>query len=220
MLRVRHLPLIPLVALLGCDLFSNDDDGNGDGDIIDPEVTQAYLQRNFTKIPRITEAMARVLLTLNGSPQQGVTFVPITGGVQGTVGVDLDGNGSLETTIDARVILNNPSVGIAGGAVITVTAINAASTTGTASASLTVQGASSVTFTGGSATLFPTQGPSEIGVSNANLTVSGTQASPLILGSADFASTGTVGTAFFESNGSGGFQIRVTSPDFATFTVP
>ncbi len=216
----RHFRLVPLIALvLGCDLFEQDDNGD-DGDAIDPVVTEAYLQRNFTKIPRITEAMARVLLTLNGNPQNGVTFVPITGGVQGTVGVDLDGNGSLETTVDARVILNNPQAGIAGGGVLTITAINAGSTTGTASANLAVQGSNTVVLSGGSATLFPTHGPSSIVVSNANLTATATLTNPLILGSADFASSATTGTAFFENNGSGGFQIRVTSPDFASFTVP
>jgi hypothetical protein len=220
--RTRSLLLIPLVLLMGCDLFEtdDDDDNNGGDDVIDPVVTQAYLQRNFTKIPRITEAMGRVLLTLNGTPQNGVTFTPITGGVQGTVGVDLDGNGSLETTVDARVILNNPAQGIAGGGVLTVTAINAASTGGNATANITLVGTSTVTLSNGSATLFPTQGPSQITVANANLTVTPTLNNPSIVGSADFASSGTTGTAFFENNGSGGFRIRITSPDFTTFTVP
>jgi hypothetical protein len=220
--RTRTLLLIPLVLLLGCDLFETDEGGDDTGgeDTIDPVVTQAYLQRNFTKIPRITDAMGRVLLTLNGSPQNGVTFTPVTGGVQGTVAVDLDGNGSLETTVDARVILNNPSLGIAGGAVLTVTAIHAASTGGNASASLTLVGTSTVTLSNGVATLFPTQGPSQINVANANLTVTPTLNNPSITGSAAFASANTTGTAFFENNGTGGFRIRVTSPDFATFTVP
>jgi hypothetical protein len=219
--RARSLLFIPMVLLLGCDLFEPDDGGeDGDEDVIDPVVTQAYLQRNFAKIPRITDAMGRVLLTLSGTPQDGVTFVPITGGVQGTVGVDLDGNGSLETTVDARVILNNPSAGIAGGGVLTITAINAASTGGNATANVTLVGSSTVTLSSGSATLFPTQGPSQINVANASLTVTPTLNNPSIVGSADFASAGTTGTAFFENNGSGGFRIRVTSPDFTTFTVP
>jgi len=221
MTRSRALLLIPLALGLGCDLFNSEDgDNNGEDEVIDPVVTQAYLQRNFTKIPRITDALGRVLLTLNGSPQNGVTFTPITGGVEGTVGVDLDGNGSLETTVDARVILNNPAAGIAGGGVLTVTAIHAASTGGNATANVTLVGSSTVTLSNGNGTLFPTQGPSQIAIANANLTVTPTLNNPSIVGSAAFASSGTTGTAFFENNGSGGFQIRVTSPDFATFTVP
>lgn len=220
--HARTLLLIPLILLAGCDLFESEDDvdNGGEEEVIDPVVTQAYLQRNFTKIPRLTDAMGRVLLTLNGSPQNGVTFTAITGGVQGTVGVDLDGNGSLETTVEARVILNNPSAGIAGGGVLTVTTINAASTGGNATANLTLVGSSTVTLSNGAATLFPTQGPTQIIVANANLTVTATLNNPSIAGSANFASASTTGTAFFENNGSGGFRIRVTSPDFTTFTVP
>lgn len=221
MTRARTLLLIPLVLLFSCDLFRSDEGGDDTGgEVIDPAVTQAYLQRNFAKIGRITDAMGRVLLTLNGTPQNGVTFTTITGGVQGTVGLDLDENGSLETTVNARVILINPSVGIAGGATLTVTAIDAASTGGNASASVTLVGTSIVTLSNGHATLFPTQGPSQITIANANLTITPTLTNPSITGSADFTSGSTIGTAFFENNGSGGFRIRVTSPDFATFTVP
>lgn len=221
MKRARILLLMPLVFLVNCDLFKSDEgqNNNGGDDVIDPVVTRAYLQRNLAKIPQITDAMGRVLATLNGTPQNGVTFTTVTGGVEGTVGVDLDGNGSLETSVTARVILNNPSVGIAGGAVLTITAINAASTGGNASASLTMVG-NNVTLSNGAATLFPTNGPTQINVVNANLTVSPTLNNPSIAGSANFASAGTTGTMFFEPDGSGGFRIRVTSPDFDTFTVP
>lgn len=221
MKHARILFLLPLVFLVDCDLFKSDkgNDNTGGDDAIDPVVTQAYLQRNLAKIPRITDAMGRVLLTLNGTPQDGVTFTSVTGGVEGTVGIDLDGNGSLETSVNARVILNNPSVGIAGGAVLTITAITAASTGGNASASLTLVG-NNVTLSNGVATLFPTNGPTQINVVNANLTVTPTLNNPSIVGSANFASASTTGTMFFENDGSGGFRIRVTSPDFATFTVP
>lgn len=207
-----------LLALGGLACTTDPDDGNGDPDDIDPVVTRDYLQRNFTKIPRITDALVRILAAVNGQPQSGVTFTPITGGVQGTVGVDLDNNGSMETTVNARVNFNNAQNLNAGG-VLTVTAINAGSTTGTASANLTVQG-STVQFTSGQATLFPTNGPSQIDVSNGNITATASLTNPVLLGSVDFGAGNTSGTTFFESNGTGGFRIRVTSPDFATFTVP
>jgi hypothetical protein len=219
--NTRNTPARLLAALLvlsgaACTTEPND----GDEDDIDPEVTQDYLERNFSKIPRITEALVRIIATVNGNPQAGVTFVEITNGVQGTVGVDLDNNGSMETTVNATVIFTNPSQGLAGGGHLTVTAINAASTTGTASADIQLQGSSTVVFTDGEATLLPTEGPSEIEVSNGNINATASLTSPLLIGSADFAAGSTSGTAFFESNGAGGFRIRITSPDFETFTVP
>jgi hypothetical protein len=212
----RLLAALVIVSAGACTTEPND----GDDDDIDPEVTQDYLERNFAKIPRITDALVRIIATVNGNPQTGVTFVPITNGVQGTVGVDLDNNGSMETTVNATVVFINPSLGLAGGAHLTVTAIDAASTTGTASADIQLQGSSTVVFSDGEALLFPTEGPSEIEVSNGNITATASLTSPLLIGSADFSAGSTSGTAFFESNGAGGFRIRITSPNFETFTVP
>ena len=217
-MKARRIGSVLVLAALGTLACSSDNGGSEDD--IDPVVTEAYLRRSWTKIPRLTEALNRILLTMNGDPQPGVTFTQITGGVQGSVGVDLDNDGTQETTINARVILNNPSVGIAGGAVLTVTAINAASTTGTASADIALQSSTVVTFSDGEASLFPTQGPSHIEVADANLTVTLGVAGPLLIGSADFAAGSTSGTMFFENNGAGGFQLRVTSPDFESFVVP
>ena len=220
MLARRTRSLLLLTALgagFACNP-GNDDDGI-DPDDINPAETQAYLERNFSKIPRITEALNRILLTMNGNPQPGVVFTQITGGVTGSVGVDLDNNGQQETTVNATVILNNPQAGIAGGARLTITAINAASTTGAAGVDVAMQSSSTIVFSEGSGTLFPTEGPSVIDFADANLTVT-LGATPLILGSADFFAGNSSGTIIFENNGSGGFQIRVTSPDFDSFIVP
>ena len=219
-MKARRITAVLLLALssgLACNP-GNDDDGI-DPDDINPAETEAYLSRNFAKIPRITEALNRILLTMNGNPQPGVVFTPITGGVTGSVGVDLDNNGVQETTVNATVILNNPSIGIAGGARLTITALNAESATGSAGVDVALQSSTVIVFSEGSGTLFPTEGPSVIDITDANLTVT-LGATPLIIGSADFFAGNSSGTAIFESNGSGGFQIRVTSPDFDSFIVP
>lgn len=218
--KVSALLLGVLLALTSGACSTDPDDGGNTDDDIDPVVMEDYLQRSWTKIPRITEALVRIVATVSGNPQTGVTFTPITNGVQGTVGVDLDNNGTFETSVNATVVYTNPSLGLAGGAHLTITAINAGSTTGTASADIALQGSSTVVFSSGEATLHPTQGPSLIEVSNGNITATASLTNPLLIGSADFGAGSTSGTAFFESNGSGGFRIRITSPDFATFTVP
>lgn len=218
---LRELPrrfgtaLAAALLLGGCSSLGNDD-----GDELDPQVTEAYLQRNFQKVPRITEALTRILATINGNPQPGVTFTPVTGGVQGTVGLDLDNNGSMETSINATVILNNPQLGIAGGAVLTVTALNAASATGTGQVSVDLVNSNTVAFSNGGALLYPTNGPESISLSSANLVVTVGAGTPSITGSANFAGGGKSGTVYFEPEGSGGFRMRVTSPDFDTFIVP
>lgn len=220
--RRLAVALVSLASLsaLGCSLWDKIIGKNGKEDDLDPVAAENYLQRNFTHIPHINEALARVVATVNGSPQSGVSFVPITGGVQGTVGVDLDGNGVQETTVAATIIFTNPAVGISGGGELTVTAINAASTSGTASAHLAMQGTSTVIVSNGVATLHPTEGPSTITISNGNLSVTASQTNPLILGSADFAAGSTTGTTTFESNGAGSYRIRVSGSNFTTFTVP
>jgi hypothetical protein len=205
------------LALLSGGCTTGSDAG---GDELDPQLTEAYLQRNFAKIPRITEALTRILATFNGDPQPGVTFTTITGGVQGTVGVDLDNNGSYETSVSATVLLNNPQLGIAGGAQLTVTALNAASATGTGQVNVDLVNATTVAFSNGSALLYPTHGPESITISDANLVVSLGGGTPNLSGSAAFAGGGKSGNIFFEPNGSGGFRLRVTSPDFDEFTIP
>src|SRR5262245_27750206 len=80
----------------------------------DSPTAKAFLQRNFVRIPRIIQAITRVLETANGQPQSGVSFVPITGGVQGTVAADLDGDGTMESSIDAKLIYLDEAVGIEG----------------------------------------------------------------------------------------------------------
>lgn len=206
-----------LLATGGCSASGNDNDT---GDPLDPDATQEMLQRNFyTTIPLLTDGLARALATLNGNPQPGVTFAPIPGGVQGTVAADLDGNGSMESSLDARIILTNPAQGVAGGAMVTITAINTATLSGTASTGIALVGPNTVGYINGEASLHPSSGLRAITVTNGNFTASLGYHNPVLSGSADFRVGSTNGTVFFEPNG-GGFRMRVTSSRFPTFTVP
>ena len=194
---------------------------------LDPAKMQAYMSRNFTHIPNLTAALGRVIQAAQTGSAPGVTFQQTASGVTGTVLVDVKGDGTDSATVNANIHYLNPSVGILGGATSSTT-ITSANLSATASSTIGVTGGgSTVTFSGGAADLQYKSGP-ELVISSANLSVAmGTSlvtansSAPIsILGSADFQSGDKSGTIFFESNGAGGWRIRVVSPNFATFTVP
>lgn len=195
---------------------------------LDPVKMQAYMTRNFSHVPNLTAALGRVILAANGGNPPGVSFQPTANGVTGTVLVDVKGDGTDSARVDATITYNNPSLGIAGGATAQVTSLTSPNLTGSANANVSVVGAgTSVTFSSGAADLQYTNGPKLV-ISAANITVnagtslvSANDMGPMtILGSADFHADSKTGTIFFESNGTGGWRIRVVSPNFATFTVP
>jgi hypothetical protein len=195
---------------------------------LDPVKMQAYMTRNFSHVPNLTEALGRVVLAANGGHPAGVSYTQTANGIQGTVLVDVKGDGTDSATVNATVTYNNPSLGIAGGATAAITSITSNNLTGSANASIAIAGAGSILmFSSGAADLQYKNGP-ELVISSANLTVTmGTSlvtansSGPItILGSADFSADSKTGTIFFESNGAGGWRIRVVSPNFATFTVP
>jgi len=194
---------------------------------LDPVKMQAYLQRNFSHVPNITEAMSRVIQAANGGHPAGVTYTQTASGITGTILLDVKGDGTDSATVKAAITYNNPSAGIAGGATAAINSITSPNLTGSANANLAVNTAGSVvTVSSGTANLKYTSGP-ELAISGANITVStgsslkgASLVGMTILGSADFHADNKSGTIFFESNGSGGWRIRVVSPDFATFTVP
>jgi len=181
---------------------------------------QSYMSRNFTHIASIIDGVSRVIQAANGGHPAGVSYTNTATGVQGTVTVDLKGDGSEIATVNATITYNNPAQGISGGATMSVSSINSASTTGSATAGVAVGGGgTTVQFSSGTADLHPTDGP-DLSISGANLTVSPTLSTPTIIGSAAFAADNKTGNVFFESNQSGGYKIRVTSSAFTTFTVP
>lgn len=187
---------------------------------LDPVKFQSYVARNYSKIPILFEALSRIVTAANGGTAAGVTFSNIAGGVQGTVGVDLDQNGSMESSINAKLIYNNPAVGLSSGATFTVTNINTPYVSGTSTSTVTESGnGSQINFTSGTADLTPNYGP-HITVPSASLTVTPSLQSPSLIGHVDFSAGTSTGTLFFESNGAGGWRIRAVGADFTTFTVP
>src|SRR5438132_9968518 len=75
-------------------------DSNGGADDFHQQLSDAF-QNN---LDGFSNAIQRLVLAASGQSQTGVTITPITGGVQGSVGVDVDGNGSLETSVNGRLI--------------------------------------------------------------------------------------------------------------------
>jgi len=215
--RTGAAVLIVTLALSGCLSIGT---SSTTTEKLDPAKMQSFLSRNLTHVTIIYDGLNRIVAAANGSQTSGVTFTNITGGVQGTVGYDLDGNGSMESSINAKLIYNNPAVGINGGGTFTVTEINAPYLSGTATAVLAVSGGgSTINITSGSADLVPDNGP-HLTIPSVSLAITPTLQNPTILGHADFAADDDTGTVFFESNGSGGWRMRVTGSSFTTFTVP
>ena len=216
--RPRHL--VVTVVTLGTISCASINNPGTSTTTLDPVAMKTFLSRNFSNVTIVYDGLARIIAAAKGSTTSGVNFTNITGGVQGTVGYDLDGNGSMESNISAKLIYTNPALGIDGGGTFTVTGINAPYLQGTAVAALTISGGGTqVNVTSGTADLQPTYGP-RITIPSVSLAITPTLQNPTVLGHADFAAGGDAGTLFFESNGSTGWRIRVTSPDFATFTVP
>ena len=195
---------------------------------LDPVKMEAYMRRNFSHVPNITEAMSRVIQAANGGHPPGVSYTQTATGIQGSVVIDIKGDGSDMVQADATITYNNPAAGIGGGAAFAITSLTSPNLTGSAHANLAVSGGGSViAVNSGSADLQYKDGP-QLLISAANLAVTtgaslvspGVTGAFTILGSADFNAGSKHGTIFFENNGAGGWRIRVVSPDFATFIVP
>lgn len=200
-----------VLALANCS-----DGGSNNDDEFTPDDLENSLVHSFDNIPQMGDALTRVVQTLQGNPQPGVSFTNVTGGVQGTVGVDLDGNGSMETTVSGTLIYIDPQQGIAAGANLHITGISGGPADGD--------------FTGVIAPLSPTAfalsgsggfsgGGVEVGVSGAAVSVDVATPAPVLDGIAYFQVNAEDGTMYFEDDGAGGFQLRV---DFGgeEFVVP
>ncbi len=84
---------------------------------------EALVTAHYEDIPAFSQALERLVLHLSGTPQPGVNITPTATGGFGSVSVDTDGDGTLESTIVGSLTFNNPSIGIAGGATIDITEI-------------------------------------------------------------------------------------------------
>jgi hypothetical protein len=218
-MRFRHIGIAGVAAaVLATGCLST---GTESSDTtFDATTTHDFLARNFSNMGIVYDGLARIISAANGTQTNGVTFTNITGGVQGTVGYDLDHNGTMESSIHAKLIYNNPAQGINGGATFTVTSIDAPYLSGTATAVIGVSGGGSqVTISSGTADFTPTYGP-HITIPEVQLTISPTLATPTVIGHANFDAGDDNGTVFFESAAGTGWRMRVTGSTFTTFTVP
>jgi hypothetical protein len=205
-----------LLLLLSCDLFEATDENDG---ALEPGAMQDFLETSFPNVPNLTEALQRLVLTASGSPQPGVNLIPTATGAQGTLDIDFDGDGIRERTVAGRITLNDVQAGIAGGGTLQITGMTGGSSELTASTQVQQVGSSTLSFGPGNA-VFRTAGGTDVAIPDMSFTVQQGVSGPIILGYMDFAGGDVSGTMLFESSGSAGWRIRVTSPDFNEFTVP
>ena len=195
------LAIMLALATAGCGGKSSDEGGVTPGDI------EQLLEDSFGQIPNLGNALQRVIATLQGNPQPGVTLTPITDGVQGTVGVDVDGNGSMEATVHGTLVYIDPSVGIDGGATLTITSIDGAAVDGGLTVAVVPLSPTDLAFGPGSGSFETAAGT--VTVPQINMTVDIATATPVLDGFATFTVEDAPGSMFFEGDSQGGFQIRV-----------
>lgn len=204
------------LALVGANCTSSTDN-NGGGDVEDFKV---QLEDAFTNnLAGFSNAIQRLVLAASGQAQNGVTLTPITGGVQGSLGVDVDGNGDLETQVQGRLIYVNPSVGFAGGANFTLTGIaGGAPQTASGTAVITPISASVIQITNGNFQTHTDTRGNDASVSGANLTVDVSGGGYKVTGTSDFEFNGITGIFTFAPNGNW-FKITVSGDSFDTFVI-
>ncbi len=203
-----------VLVSLGCN--NNNDNNNGSADDLHHQ-----LEDSFGNVAHFGEAFQRVLQTLQGNPQPGVNLNQTNTGVTGTVAVDVDGDGTRETTIDATLTYLNAQLCFTGGATFQLNSITGcAPTTATATATLTPTGPATIQLTNGSATFHTQTRGNDLTVTGATLTIDASNNHLVITGTADFVFNDLTGLATFEPDGQGSFKIQISGNGFTTFTVP
>jgi len=206
-----------LVCVAGACKIGNSDNNSGDAADFKQQLSQSFSTNN---INGFSNAIHRLLLAATGQAQTGVTLTPITGGVQGSVGVDVDGNGSLETSVNGKLIYLNPATGIAGGANFTLTGITGgAPQTATGSAVIAETAPSVVTISNGTFETHTQTRGNDLSLSSVNLTTDIGGGAYKVTGTADFDFNGLNGRLTFQPSGSE-FKIVVSGSGFTTFTIP
>jgi hypothetical protein len=208
-----------VVAALALGSCSEDEGGNGGGGD-EGAVLEERLLNGIDNVPGFTDALNRLVLTVNGSPQPGVSITPIAGGYAGTVQVDLTEDGNFDTSASGTLIFNDESVGLAGGALLTVDDVEELDT-GTGSANVSQTGFASVALTNGnfSGTRTTTNPELELNISDANLGLDTSTGQLVVSGTNDFFYNGLDGNMEFVPV-PGGFEIDVSGDGFEPFTVP
>lgn len=203
------------LGLAGCGLTDSDDDV----DPLSPEGVEAFLSSRFNRIPNMFDAFTRLVLAVEGGPADGVTLTPDGNTVQAEVLVDLDGDGSRETTVNGLATFSDTNHSFANGASVAINNITGPSVSG--SAFLQVFQLNQVAFQVDGNANFTTSGGT--GISVPFLTLSVSPVGPVVLGFLDFTlsadSDQTFGSIAFEDDGQGGFFMSVLVGDTA-FEVP
>jgi hypothetical protein len=197
-----------------------DDGGNGGGGGGETEVLQDRLGSALDYSPGFTDAIDRLITTINGSPQPGVDITPNLSGYSGTVDVDLDGDGTYDTSVSGALVLTNPSAGLVGGATLVVDDVEGL-TTAQGSASVGVTGPASAFIAGGNftGTRTGTNPELDLSISSANIGLDVSSGNLVVSGTTGFFYNGISGDMEFVPV-AGGFEIDVSGDGFDPFTVP
>jgi hypothetical protein len=193
-------------------------DNNG-GDAVDfQEQLQDAMQNN---LPGFNVALQHLALAVGGTAQSDVTLTPITNGVQGSVTLSVSGNPNDLTTVNGKLVYQNPGQGLAGGASFSLTSIqNGAPQTASGSATLTQTGPAVLQISNGKFDTHTDTRGNDLSVSQANLTLDASGALLKITGPAKFTFNGLSGNLLFQQAAATGFSIEVSGNGFSTFTVP
>lgn len=105
---VRSLVPLIVVAMLGWAACGEDEDpmggGGGGGNIADPDVFETEVSARFGPAAAgVIDALQRLLDASNGEPPDGVVISPTSTGADVTVQLDLDGDGTRESTVSGSV---------------------------------------------------------------------------------------------------------------------
>lgn len=208
------------VALIAVACSSSSDNGGNPnpGDVANFQQDFSFALEN--NLSGFGDAMNRMIGAVHGTTEPGVTVTQITNGVQAAVGVDVDGDGNFETTLNGTLAYLNPAQGLAGGATLTITSIaGGAPQTASGAGVITQTGPAILTLSNGHfSTTTETQHHS-LSITQANLTLDATAASPDVNGTAHFTFDGITGTMTFQTTATG-FKVQVSGSGFTTFTVP
>lgn len=198
---------VPILALslASCDLNF----------VGDKQVTEDTLREYYESGSPfvLLEAAQRLLLAIDGNQVPGVTLMPNGNRVDGTIGMDFDYNGSLETEVVGNVQFPNANMSFDDGAQVTISGVTGSRVDGSMSATATTVGASTVAIDGTGSFQGDSDDPVDL-----DLDLSVTPAVGLVLGTVDIDAGDLTATAFYEDNGSGGFRVRIVGDDFE-FTV-
>ena len=207
-LILRHKALSILTVSLalvasGCVDESNDPGGVTPGDV------EQMLQNTLGDIPAIGDAFTRLIATLQGNPQPGVTLTPITNGVQGSVALDFDGNGSMEATVHGTLVYVDPNVGISAGATLTITSVDGAATDGHLTVVVVPFSATGLAFGPGSGEFDPPGSGNIVTIDQFFLTADLSSGTPVLDGFGSFAVEDESGDITLRDDGNGGTEITV-----------